>query len=148
MPVLIVLWAVIFNVMNAGLNGYTLGTLLPYPASWLTDPRFLVGFAIFLTGAAINLLSDNRLIALRSGKDTGYTIPRGGLFEAVSAPNLFGEIVQWSGFALMTWNLAGLSFAVWTASNLIPRAISHHKWYRAHFADYPQGRKAVIPFVL
>ena len=56
-----------------------------------------------------------------------------------------GEIIEWSGFALMCWNLPALSFAVWTAANLIPRALSHHAWYRRTFPDYPPGRKAVIP---
>jgi hypothetical protein len=48
----------------------------------------------------------------------------------------------------MCWNLPALSFAVWTAANLIPRAISHHAWYRRTFADYPRDRRAVIPAVL
>ena len=59
-----------------------------------------------------------------------------------------GEVIQWSGFALMCWKLPALSFAIWTAANLIPRAWSHHKWYRTSFADYPQGRCAVIPGLL
>ncbi len=147
-PVLIVAWAICFNLMNAGLNGTWLGARATYPDSWLSDPRFLAGLVIFVAGAATNLWADNRLIALRSGTATGYAIPRGGLFERISCPNLFGEIVQWFGFALMCWNLPALSFAVWTASNLLPRALSHHAWYRARFADYPAGRKALIPFVL
>jgi 3-oxo-5-alpha-steroid 4-dehydrogenase 1 len=147
-PLLIVLWAIVFNVVNAGLNGIALGTLYTYPDSWLADPRFLAGLVIFIVGAAINLTADSTLIRLRLFGETGYRIPRGGLFEFVSCPNHFGEIVQWFGFALMSWNLAGLSFALWTASNLTPRALSHDKWYRAHFADYPGGRKAVIPFLL
>jgi 3-oxo-5-alpha-steroid 4-dehydrogenase 1 len=65
----------------------------------------------------------------------------------VSCPNHLGEIVQWFGFALMAWNLPALSFAVWTAANLIPRAVVHHRWYRAHFSEYPAGRRAVVPGV-
>ena len=75
-------------------------------------------------------------------------MPKGGLFRYVSCPNHFGEIVEWAGFAVMCWNLPALSFAVWTAGNLIPRSLSHHRWYREHFPDYPAERKAVIPFVL
>jgi 3-oxo-5-alpha-steroid 4-dehydrogenase 1 len=66
----------------------------------------------------------------------------------MSCPNLMGEVVQWCGFALMCWNWPALSFAVWTAANLIPRALSHHAWYRSHFPDYPAERRAVIPFFL
>jgi len=148
MPIAIVLSAMTFNVVNGGLNGYYLGWLSnPYPVAWFGDPRFMGGALLFLAGAAINIRADSRLIALRSC-ETEYAVPRGGLFEFVSCPNLFGEIVEWSGFALMCWNLPALSFAIWTAANLIPRAISHHRWYRQRFADYPAARKAVIPFIL
>jgi len=146
-PLAIVLGAVFFNIGNGSLNGYYLGTLAAYPQGWLGDPRLVAGLALFIAGAAMNVGADYTLIGLRKGA-TDYAIPRGGLFERISCPNHFGEIVQWSGFALMCWNLAALSFSVWTASNLIPRALSHHRWYRARFADYPRARKAVIPFVL
>jgi hypothetical protein len=56
--------------------------------------------------------------------------------------------MMWTGWAVATWSLAGLSFALFTAANLIPRAVSHHRWYRRTFADYPRRRKAVIPGLL
>ncbi|MCB0617631.1 MAG: DUF1295 domain-containing protein, partial [Saprospiraceae bacterium] len=148
-PLAIVGSAIFFNVVNGFTNGYYLGSLgEPYPESWLSDPRFLVGLAIFLTGAFINLQSDQILLNLRKPGETGYKIPRGGLFRYLSCPNLFGEIVEWAGFAVMCWNLPALGFAVWTAANLIPRALSHHRWYREQFADYPPERKAVVPGIL
>lgn len=148
-PLAIVAAAVCFNTVNAGLNGYYLGSLASYPTRWLWDVRFIVGTALFLVGAAANIWVDEKLIGLRSGTTTlDYAVPRGGLFEIVSCPNHLGEIVEWSGFALMCWNLPALSFAIWTAANLIPRAISHHRWYRRQFDDYPPGRTAVIPFLL
>ena len=146
-PLAIVASAAGFNVINAGLNGYYLGWLAYCPTNWLADPRFIAGVVLFAAGAAANLWADNRLISLRSA-DTEYAIPRGGLFERVSCPNHLGEIVEWCGFALMCWSLPALSFAIWTAANLIPRALSHHRWYRARFADYPAGRSAVIPFLM
>ena len=146
-PVAIVVGAIAFNLVNAGLNGFYLGWLAGYSDAWLGDPRFIVGAALFVAGAAINIWADNKLIALR-GNGADYAIPRDGLFEIISCPNLFGEIVEWCGFALMCWNLPALSFAIWTAANLAPRALSHHAWYRAHFADYPKQRRALIPFML
>lgn len=146
MPVSIALSAVFFNVVNGFTNGYWLGSLGPaYPENWLYDPRFGVGLFLFIAGAGINNWADNRLIHLRRGSDSGYRIPRGGLFRFISCPNHFGEIVEWTGFAVMCWNLPALGFAVWTAANLIPRAISHHRWYRSHFNNYPPERKAVLP---
>jgi hypothetical protein len=148
-PLVIVASAVCFNAVNAGLNGFYLGSLATYPVNWLWDIRFIAGAAAFLAGAAVNIWADEKLIALRArGNFTGYAIPEGGLFGYVSCPNHLGEIVEWFGFALMCWNLSALSFAIWTAANLIPRALSHHAWYRAHFRDYPKDRSVVIPFLL
>jgi len=146
MPIAIVGSAAAFNIVNAGLNGLYLGWWGEvYAVAWLMDPRFIIGLLVFLAGASINIWSDHRLIGLRSGGRTGYSIPQGGLFKWVSCPNLMGEIIQWSGFALMCWNWPALSFAVWTAANLIPRAVSHHAWYRRTFPDYPADRRAVVP---
>lgn len=146
MPLFIVTSAIFFNLVNGSTNGYWLGTLgVPYPESWLADPRFIIGLIIFVAGALVNLQSDHILLNLRKPGETGYKIPRGGLFRLISCPNHFGEIIEWTGFAIMCWNLPALGFAVWTAANLIPRAIAHHKWYREKFPDYPQQRKAVVP---
>jgi len=59
-----------------------------------------------------------------------------------------GEIVEWTGWAVATWSLAGLAFALYTAANLAPRALSHHAWYRARFPEYPPSRRALVPFLL
>lgn len=148
MPLSIALSAAFFNAVNGFLNGHWLGEAGPvYPADWLADPRMIAGLMLFLAGAGINNWADDRLIRLRRSTGEGYRIPRGCLFEYISCPNHFGEIVEWTGFAVMCWNLPALSFAIWTAANLIPRARSHHRWYREHFEDYPEKRKAVIPGV-
>ena len=97
---------------------------------------------------AINVHSDNILMALRRPGETEYRIPRGGLFRFVTMPNYLGELLEWFAWALATWSLAGLAFAVFTAANLVPRAIANHRWYLERFPDYPQDRKAIVPFVL
>ena len=59
----------------------------------------------------------------------GYKIPRGGTFEYVSAANYFGEIVEWSGFALAAApSLPAAAFAFFTFANLAPRGWRHHQW--------------------
>ncbi len=149
MPVLIVIFAVFFNISNGFFNGYWFGTITTgYDNSWLVDPRFIIGSILFLTGMAINIRSDNKLINLRMGGKTGYYIPKGGLFNYISSPNLFGEIIEWTGWAIMGWCLPGFSFALWTMANLIPRALDHHRWYHQKFNDYPENRKAVFPKIL
>jgi len=103
---------------------------------------------MFVGGFIINQISDKTLLSLREFNSTGYSIPYGGLFKYVSCPNFLGELIQWGGFALMTWCLPSLSFFIWTFVNLIPRAIDHHKWYKSTFPDYPKERKAIIPFLI
>jgi 3-oxo-5-alpha-steroid 4-dehydrogenase 1 len=148
MPVLIIASALIFNFINGSVNGYYAGTLQDsYNFAWLYDPRLIAGAVIFITGMIINMRADEKLIHLRKNGN-GYQIPKGGLYNFISCPNFFGEMIEWAGFALLCWSLPALSFFVWTAANLIPRALAHHKWYRKQFADYPAARKAVIPFLL
>ena len=149
-PVFIVLNAILFNFMNAGLNGYYLAEIAPpenYNPQWLSSPHFIIGILIFVAGAFINLRSDSILINLRSPGETGYKIPKGFLFEYISSPNLFGELIEWGGFALMAWNLPALTFMVWTFANLVPRAKNHHDWYKKQFPDYPSERKIIFPFL-
>lgn len=150
MPLMIAMSAILFNSVNASLNGYYLAELAPlekYSQAWLSSPNFLIGIILFVIGFAINLRSDTILINLRKPGETGYKIPRGFLFTYASSPNLFGEIIEWAGFALMAWNLPALSFMVWTFANLVPRAKNHHDWYLQHFSDYPRERKIVFPFL-
>lgn len=143
-----VLLGMVFNMGNGYLNGYCLFFRVEqYPLSWFTDLRFLIGFVLFFVGLSINIHSDGVLRSLREPGETGYRIPLKGMFRYVSSANYFGEIVEWIGWAVLTWSSAGLVFFVWTAANLVPRAWSQHTWYRATFSDYPKERKAVIPFV-
>lgn len=148
MPWVIVLSAIFFNCVNAGLNGYFLSHFDPYDAASFVDWNFYAGIALFISGFLINQRSDHMLIHLRKPGESGYKIPTGFLFKYVSCPNLLGELIQWSGFAIMAWNYPALSFLIWTGANLIPRALGHHRWYKKHFDDYPENRKSLIPGVL
>jgi 3-oxo-5-alpha-steroid 4-dehydrogenase 1 len=148
-PVLIVMMAIFFNLFNGFFNGHYLGYNQPgYSEDWLIEPRFIAGGIIFIAGMIMNISSDNKLIRLRKKERNGYSLPSGGLFDFISCPNFFGEIIEWTGFAIMAWNLAALSFVVWTFVNLVPRALDHHRWYKSHFDNYPVKRKAVIPFLI
>jgi 3-oxo-5-alpha-steroid 4-dehydrogenase 1 len=147
MTIIVVVLGLFFNTVNAYINGRYLFTLAsPYSDSWLGDPRFIFGAVLFIAGYIINRNSDRILYNLHR-VEAEYSIPQGGFFNFVSCPNYLGEIVIWVGWAIATWSWPGLVFAVWTMANLIPRARSHHAWYRQSFADYPQNRKALIPLI-
>jgi 3-oxo-5-alpha-steroid 4-dehydrogenase 1 len=148
MPILIMGVSILFNAINGSLNGYYFGNLAPhYSMKWLTDIRFITGSSFFLAGMVINYNADRILIELRQPDNPNYSIPREGMFRWITCPNYFGEIVEWLGFAILTWSLPGFAFALWTAANLLPRAVAHHAWYLERFDDYPQDRKVVIPFL-
>jgi 3-oxo-5-alpha-steroid 4-dehydrogenase 1 len=148
MPLVIMVSAIFFNLVNGFLLGFFFARFAQYPVSDLFGLRFIIGAVLFALGMWINWDHDNRLIHLRQPGETGYKIPTGGLFNYISCPNHLGEIIEWTGFAIMCWNLPAFSFLFWTVANLLPRALSHHKWYKEHFGNYPAGRKAIIPFVL
>jgi 3-oxo-5-alpha-steroid 4-dehydrogenase 1 len=145
MPIGVVSLAILFNLFNGFFIGYYLGNYSDYSLSWFTSLPFILGIIVFGVGAYINWKADTMLLDLRTDDFDGYRIPNGFLFNKVSCPNHLGEIIEWSGYALMSYNLPALAFAIWTAANLIPRAFAHHKWYKNYFDNYPKERKAVIP---
>lgn len=152
MPLAIILMGVIFNVVNAYmLGGWIFYVSAPeaYPVSWLYSPLFIVGTLIFLTGMGINLQSDSIVRHLRKPGDTRHYIPRGGMYRYVTSANYFGEFMEWVGFAILTWSVAGAVFALWTFANLAPRAIKIHQRYISEFGDEYRNlrRRYIIPFI-
>ncbi len=147
-PLLIALLGFLFNSVNAYLIARGLSELSTYDKSWLTSPQFIVGALVFAAGYAMNRSADRALLRLKSESEGGYRIPEGQLFRFISCPNYLGEIIQWFGFAVLTWSMPVLAFAWYTTANLAPRALSHHRFYRSEFPDYPKQRKALLPFVL
>ena len=95
----------------------------------------------------VNIHSDYIIRHLRKPGDTGHYLPQGGFFRYVTSANYFGEIVEWCGFALLTWSWAGAVFAWWTAANLIPRADRIYNRYREMFGEQVGKRKRIIPFI-
>ncbi|EGW11601.1 3-oxo-5-alpha-steroid 4-dehydrogenase 1 [Cricetulus griseus] len=140
--------AILFCTFNGYLQSRYLSQFAVYAEDWVAHPCFLIGFALWLAGMVINIHSDHILRNLRKPGETGYKIPRGGLFEYVSAANYFGEITEWCGFALASGSPQAGVFALFTFSALFTRAKQHHQWYHEKFEDYPKSRKMLIPFVL
>lgn len=109
----------------------------------------LLGLLMFFLGLVINIHSDHVLSNLRKNGDTGYKIPRSGLFQFVSAPNYFGEALEWWGFAAFVQTQGSVWFACFVTTFLGSRAFQTHAWYKDKFREeYPQARKAFIPFII
>ena len=148
MPVAIVLSAFFFNIVNVSLQAFWIFYFASYSNDWLTSSIFLLGLSIFIVGFYINIKSDYILINLRKEKGNGYHIPNGFLYKYISSPNYFGEMIEWLGWAILTWSLSGFVFFLWTVANLFPRAIANHHWYKKEFKDYPESRKAILPWIV
>ncbi|KAK9920478.1 hypothetical protein M0R45_029033 [Rubus argutus] len=147
-PVSVAMMAFGFNVLNAYLQSRWVSHYKDYDGDhgWFWY-RFFGGLFVFFCGMGVNVWSDRVLVGLKR-EGGGYKVPKGGWFELVSCPNYFGEIVEWLGWAVMTWSWAGLGFMLYTCANLVPRARANHRWYLEKFGeDYPKARKAVIPFL-
>ncbi|XP_073787228.1 3-oxo-5-alpha-steroid 4-dehydrogenase 1 isoform X2 [Danio rerio] len=147
-PFISLVLAFVFCIYNGYLQGRYLSHYADYPADWVTHPCFIIGSCMWFLGWIINMHSDHILRNLRKPGETGYKIPRGGMFEYVSGANFFGEIVEWAGFALAGQSIHSAAFALFTLIVLSCRGMDHHKWYLAKFEDYPKSRKALIPFLL
>ncbi|KAI8874285.1 hypothetical protein GQ42DRAFT_159869 [Ramicandelaber brevisporus] len=86
-----------------------------------------------------------------SSSSNKYSIPRGGMFDMVSCPHYFLEIVYYSYMWLLTGstaNITTLILVLYVAITLSISATSTHKWYKEHFGElYPLDRKRIIPAI-
>lgn len=152
MPVAIMLMGCVFNSINAYLIAGWLfeeaaaGT---YTMEWFRSPQFIIGTVVFFSGMLINLHSDYIIRHLRKPGDTKHYIPRKGLYKYVTSANYFGELTEWTGYAILTWSPAGLLFALWTFANLGPRAKSLTAKYEQEFGEEYKKlhKKYLIPFI-
>lgn len=152
MPLSIILMGMVFNTLNALMQGgwiFYVSEPGRYPAEWLLDPRFITGLLLFAAGMYVNISSDGIIRSLRRPGDTAHYLPQGGMFRYVTSANYFGELLEWIGFAVLTWSWAGAVFVLWTFANLAPRAARIHEHYRAEFGDKADWSrlKRMIPFI-
>jgi len=109
----------------------------------------MVGVVLYISGMWVNISADSHLRDLCSRRTPGtYLTPTEGMFHYVSAANYFGEIVEWSGFALVAQTPAAMWFAFFTLCFLGQRGYQSHLYYLEKIKDYPKDRKGVIPFVI
>lgn len=152
MPIGIVLMGMIFNTLNAVMQGGWIFYYAPemgYYDDWMSKPYIYIGAVVFLFGMITNIHSDYVIRNLRKPGDTKHYIPKGGMFRFVSSANYFGEFMEWVGFAIASWSWAGVVFAWWTFANLGPRSASLYKRYEREFGEEFTSlkRKRIIPFI-
>lgn len=160
-PIVIMAMSIVFNLINGFIQGKFLFELAPDPSvseyaskytiDWLSDPRFIIGLIVFIVGMVINMHSDYIIRHLRKPGDTRHYLPKGGMYKYVTSANYFGEIVEWTGWAIMTWSVAGFVFVWFTMANLVPRANSIYHKYEKEFAEefsaHTPKLKRIFPFI-
>lgn len=152
MPLSIILMGMLFNTLNALMQGGWIFYISPeemYTPDWLHSTQFIIGTAVFFAGMFINIQSDSIIRHLRKPGDSKHYLPQGGMFKYVTSANYFGEFLEWSGFAVLTWSWSGAVFALWTFANLCPRAARIYERYKQEFGDELDTRKVkrIIPFI-
>ena len=119
------------------------------PARWLVA----LGLAVFVVAELGNARAHRMLRDLRPVGTKTRVIPRGYLFERISCPHYFFEILSWVGFALVTETWAARAFLLVGAGILGSWAHARHVAYRKDFDGregrelYPAARRALIPGV-
>jgi len=92
-----------------------------------------------------------RVHCLIAGKveNTGHHIPHGGLFEYVSSPHYFVEILIYLSFNLITGflNTKLVCLFIFVVANQFVTGYFTHVWYKKNFKSYPKQRKAIIPYI-
>jgi len=127
-PLEIVISCIVFTFANGYLQCF--GSQKPSSPNRLLQ---IVGILVFGVGIWINIKSDKMLQQAKersaSTDPTGknkYVVVRGFLFDLVSSPNYFGEIIEWFGYWMVCQHAEALLFALSTLDILTPGAIKRH----------------------
>jgi len=129
---------------------------------YVNHPRFieppqnhvLFGAGLFFISEITNLITHIQLRNLRPEGTRVRGIPRGFLFDIVSCPNYFAEILSWVGFSIMTQTWPSALFTLLGIAQMWLWAKDKHKKYLREFDGkegreaYPRGRKILIPYIL
>ena len=154
MPVDIVAMGIVFNILNGML---LITSFFSYPSAedlyaegcgyWMHSFPW-IGLALFIAVMSINLHSDYVIRHLRKPGDTKHYLPQKGFYRYVTSANYLGELIEWTGFALLTASPAAWVFVWWTAANLVPRADAIYRRYREEFGcEALKDKKRIIPYI-
>jgi len=114
---------------------------LPF-SSWLLSIIFLIAWFY-------QLETHKSFAQLKISSPNKHSMPQGSLFNYVSCPHYMCEIIIYTCLMLILGieHSTGVMIWAWVTINQVIAATMSHKWYLTKFEDYPQNRKAIIPFV-
>jgi len=130
----------------AALVGYFVNHPLYTPPA--SPAQLWFGLGLFVLSELCNLVSHIQLRNLRPAGTTDRKIPHGFLFELVSCPNYFAEVLAWVGFTILSQTFAAALFTLVGFAQMYAWAVKKHLRYKREFDTYPKHRTAMIPFLL
>lgn len=150
MPISIMLMGAVFNTCNGILQGNWLFNISSenFYDDLFISPSFYLGLFVFFSGMIINIHSDHVIRTLRKPGDTNHYLPQRGMYRFVTSANYLGEIIEWTGYAILTRSISGVLFVFWSIANLVPRAFSIYNLYLKEFGEAVLTKKRIIPFIL
>ena len=124
-----------------------------------------IGLAAFAVGELGNLFHHYLLSTLRNsdltkgaksikGSDekfdlkSNYLLPKGGLFDFVTMPHYFFELIAWLGIAFVSQDLNVFLVFASMFTYLLTRAKATKIWYLKNVDNYPTERKVLIPYLI
>ncbi|CAD7000342.1 polyprenol reductase [Ceratitis capitata] len=94
----------------------------------------------------VNLRKDAKSGEVKTEK---HLLPIGGFFNLVSSPHMFFEICMYAAIlGLLPGSTTWLLGFIWVLSNQIANGYLAHQWYKENFENYPNNRKAIIPYII
>jgi len=114
-------------------------------ASW----HLVIGFPWFCIFMILNLICHLKLKYLRPKGSNAFVIPHGFLFEYITCPNYFCEIMTWVGFNILTgFTIAGVAFNIVGTLQMLQWATERKKKFVKLFGDkWPKERYILFPFI-
>lgn len=117
--------------------------------SELADWHVIIGFPWFCIFMLLNFVCHMRLKYMRPKGTNAFVIPHGGLFEYITCPNYFCEIMTWVGFNILTgFTPAGVAFNIVGALQMLQWAKQRRAKYVKLFGkQWPRNRYVLFPFI-
>ncbi|XP_071088018.1 polyprenal reductase-like [Haliotis cracherodii] len=111
---------------------------------------FLFFLASMLQHQTLHILSKLRKSHSGVVENRQHLLPNGGLFEYVSCPHFFTEILIYLAMNIVVQfqHQACLSIGIFVLVNQVIMSLMTHDWYRKNFRMFPKDRKAVFPYLL
>jgi len=111
--------------------------------------HLIVGFPWFCVFMLLNFICHLRLKYMRRPGTNDFVIPHGGLFEYITCPNYFCEIMTWVGFNILTgFTPAGIAFNICGTYQMIQWARQRReKFIKLFGSKWPKNRWVLFPFI-